>query len=300
MRIFVTGATGFIGSRVTRELLAAGHEVLGLTRSEDGAKALEAAGAQACRGDLNEPDSLKDGAGRTDAVIHTAFDHDFSNYVANCEKDERVIAAIASVLKGSDRPLIVTSGMAMGAAAPGVPATEDVFNRDRGQARAASEFAAEAALQAGVNASVMRLPQVHDTHKQGLITPYVELSREKGVAAYVGEGANRWSAAHVDDVAQAYRLAVEAAEPGARYHAVDEEGVPFRDVAQVVAEGLGVQARSLAPEEAAAHFGWLALFAGLDLSASSAITRAKLGWSPSGPGMLEDLRRMDYASPLAA
>ncbi|MFC3693724.1 SDR family oxidoreductase [Chenggangzhangella methanolivorans] len=300
MRIFLTGATGFIGSRVTSELLKAGHEVLGLTRSDAGARTLEAAGASVHRGELTDLDGLTRGAAAADAVIHLAFDHDFSNFAANCEKDARAVGALSSGLKGSDRPLVVTSGVGMGSDGSGRPATEDVFDAANPHPRAASERACEAALQAGANVSVVRLPQVHDTRRQGLITPYVELSRDKGLTAYVGEGGNRWSAAHVDDVARLYVLAVERAGPGVRHNAVDEEGVPMRDIAEVVAEGLGVPAISLSAEDAGAHFGWLSIFAGLDMSATSAITRARLGWSPTGPGLISDLRRMDYSRPLAA
>jgi nucleoside-diphosphate-sugar epimerase len=300
MLVFLTGATGFIGSRIVLELLAAGHEVLGLTRSDRGAQSLEAAGARAHRGTLEDLDSLRAGAAQADAVIHTAFDHDFSNFVANCEKDRRVIEAMGSVLKGSDRPLIITSGTGMGEAGNGQPATEDVFNMDHPNPRIASELAGNALLEAGVNVSVVRLPQVHDTTRQGLVTPFVEISREKGVAAYVGNGGNRWPAAHVLDVAKLYRLALDKAHAAARYHAVAEEGVPVCEIAEVVGAGLGVPVRSLTPEEAQQHFGWLGIFAGMDLLASSALTRERLGWRPTGPGLIEDLKRMDYSRPATA
>ena len=295
MRVFLTGATGFIGSRIIPELLAAGHEVLGLTRSDAGARTLEAAGAQVHRGDLEEPDTLRGGADKADAVIHTAFDHDFSNFVANCEKDRRVIEAMGAVLKGSDRPLLITSGTGIGNPDSGGPATEDVLNRNHPNPRAASELAGAALLDAGVNLGSMRLPQVHDTVKQGLVSPFIDLSKAKGVVAYIGKGANRWPAAHVLDVARLYVLAVERSAPGARYHAVAEEGIPVRDIAVVVGAGLNLPVVSLTPEEAPAHFGWLAMFAGLDLPASSVKTRELLGWTPIGPGLLDDLRRMDYS-----
>jgi len=296
MRVFLTGATGFIGSRIIPELLAAGHEVLGLTRSDAGARALEAAGAQVHRGDLEHPDTLRAGAEQADAVIHTAFDHDFSNFVANCEKDRRVIEAMGEVLKGSDRPLLITSGTGIGNPEAGGPATEDVLNRNHPNPRAASELAGQILLDAGVNLVSMRLPQVHDTVKQGLVSPFIELSKAKGAVAYIGEGLNRWPAAHVLDVAKLYVLAVERSAPGARYHAVAEEGVPVRDIAEVVSTGLNLPIVSLTPEEAPAHFGWLAMFAGLDLPASSAQTRELLGWIPTGPGLLEDLKAMDYSA----
>lgn len=300
MRIFLTGATGFIGSRIVLELLAAGHEVLGLTRSDAGARALEAAGAQVHRGDLEQPDTLRAGADKADAAIHTAFDHDFSNFVANCEKDRRVIEAMGAAFKGSNRPLLITSGTGIGNPESGGPATEDVLNRNHPNPRAASELAGVALLDAGVNVVAMRLPQVHDTVKQGLVSPFIDLSKAKGAVAYIGKGLNRWPAAHVLDVAKLYLLAVERSAPGARYHAVAEEGIPVRDIAEAVGAGLNLPVVSLTPEEAPAHFGWLAMFAGLDLPASSAQTRASLGWQPTGPGLLEDLQRMDYSKVASA
>ncbi|MBB5986801.1 SDR family oxidoreductase [Sphingobium lignivorans] len=295
MRIFLTGATGFIGSRIMPELLGAGHEVIGLTRSEAGVRALTAAGAQAHLGNLEDLASIRAGAERADAVIHTAFDHDFSKYAASCEQDRHVIDALGAVLAGSERPLLITSAVIMGASDDGSPAVETLFTV-RHHPRSSSELAGEALLERGVILSVVRLPQVHDTVKQGLITPYVELAREKGVVAYVGEGENRWSAAHVLDVAQLYRLAVERAEPGARYHAVAEEGVTLREIAASVAAGLDLPLCSLSSEEASHHFGWFAMFAATDMSASGARTRALLGWEPSGPGLIGDLERMDYSS----
>lgn len=295
MRVFLTGATGFIGSRVLRELLAAGHEVIGLTRSKSGAKELASAGASAHLGTLEDPANLAKGAENAEAVIHTAFDHEFSNFAANCEKDRRVIAALGSVLRGSDRPLLITSGVGMGDPGNGKPAREDVFDAHHFNPRIASELAGQEQLAAGINLGVVRLPQVHDTVKQGLISPYIEMAREKGVVAYVGQGANRWAAGHVADVAKLYVLALNRAEPGARYHAVGEEGVAVRDIAETIATGLGVPAISLSEEEAKAHFDWFAMFAAADLTASSALTRQKLGWQPAGPGLLQDLSDMDYS-----
>ncbi|MDG2523765.1 SDR family oxidoreductase [Stenotrophomonas sp. HITSZ_GD] len=296
MRVFLTGATGFIGSHVLPELLARGHEVIGLTRSQAGARQLAEAGAQAHFGTLEDLDSLRAGAARADAIVHTAFDHDFSHFAENCEKDRRVITALGEGWQGTARPLLITSGVGMGSIAPGVPASEDVFDSAHPHPRVASEQAGAALLAQGVNVSVVRLPQVHDTVKQGLITPYVALSRQQGRAAYVGEGGNRWSAAAVGDVARLYVLALERGEAGARYHAVAEEGVPMRSIAEQVGRGLGVPAVSLSPAEAPAYFGWLASFAGLDLTASSVITRRTLGWTPTGPSLLEDLARMDYGA----
>lgn len=291
MRVFVTGATGFIGSAIVAELIGAGHWVLGMTRSDAGARVLEAAGAEVHRGDLEDPDSLRRGAALAEGVIHCAFDHDFSNFVANCEKDRRAIEALGAGLAGTGHPLIVTSGVGMGQALPDRPATEDVFNPDSPNPRKVSELTAAAVAAGGVEVSVVRLPQVHDTTRHGLVSYLVAVAREKGVSAYVGEGRNRYSAAHVLDVARLYRLALEHQEPGARYHAVGEEGVAFRDIAQVIGEGLKVPVVALPAGEAAAHFGWLAMFTGHDLSASSAWTRQRLGWQPEGPGLLADLER---------
>lgn len=294
MRIFLTGATGFIGSRIVPELLGAGHQVLGMTRSDAGARALAAAGAEVHRGQLEDLESLRSGAAQADAVIHTAFDHDFSNFVANCEKDRQAIKALGSALIGSNRPLLITSGTGMGSGGPGQPATEAVFNTDHPNPRSASELAGAEMSAAGVAVSVVRLPQVHDTVKQGLITPLLDVTRAKGVSAYIGDGLNRWPAAHVTDVARLYRLAVERREP-ARYHAVAEEGIAVRTIAEVIGAGLNVPVKSISAEEATDHFGWLGAFAHMDLRASSAWTRQVLDWHPTGPGLIADLERMDYA-----
>lgn len=294
MRIFLTGATGFIGSAIVPELLKAGHQVLGLTRSDAGAQALLAAGAEVHRGELRDLNSLCSGAAQSDGVIHTAFDHDFANFVENCEKDRQAIETLGSALVGSSRPLVITSVTGMGSHEPGQPATEDTFNPDGPNPRKTSELAGLAVANRGVNVSVVRLPQVHDQSKQGLITFFIQLSREKGVSAYVGDGFNRWSAGHVSDVARVFKLALEKREPGSRYHAVAEEGIPVRDIAEVVGRGLQVPVVSLSPEEAPAHFGWLSAFAGLDLSASSALTQQRLGWHPTGPGLIADLEQMQY------
>ena len=293
MRVFVTGATGFIGSAVVKELIAAGHKVLGLSRSDQGAEALAEAGGEVYRGSIEDSDSLKEGAARSDGVIHLAFNHDFSRFKANCEDDRRIIKALAAALVGSDRPLIVTSGTPIANTVPGQPAKED--NATIGSdvhPRAASEETATAVAADGVNVSVVRLPQVHDTAKQGLITPVIQLYRDKGVCAYVGDGGNRWPAAHYLDVARLYRLAIEKAEPNAKYHAVAEEGVPMRDIAGAIGRRLKLQVRSITAQEAPAYFGWLAMFAGLDIPASSALTRTKLGWHPVGPGLIADLEQL--------
>jgi nucleoside-diphosphate-sugar epimerase len=296
MRVFVTGATGFIGSAVVMELVRAGHRVAGMARSDEGARKLVAAGAEVHRGNLENPETLRSGAARADGVIHLAFDHDFSNFAANCEKDRRAIEALGAALAGSNRPLVITSGTGMGSVVPGQPATEDVFNADHVNPRSASEAAGAAASAAGVNVSLVRLPQVHDTLRQGLITPLIELTRRKRVAAYVGDGSNRWPAAHVSDVARLYRLALEKQEPGSRYHAVAEEGVPVREIVEVIGRGLEVPVTTVSGDAAAAHFGWLAMFAGLDLPASSAQTRERLEWQPTGPGLIADLEQMHWVN----
>jgi nucleoside-diphosphate-sugar epimerase len=295
MRVFVTGATGFIGSALVPELINAGHQVLGLARSDAGAKSLIAAGAEVHRGDLEDLESLRSGAAESDGVIHTAFIHDFSKFEANCEIDRRAIETLGAELEGSDRPLLITSGTGMGNALPGQPATEDHFNPNHPNPRKASEVAGASVAERGVNVSVVRLPQVHNTVKQGLITSAIAMARDKGVSAYIGDGLNRWPAAHVLDVAHLYRLALEKHEAGSRYHAVAEEGVSVREIAEVVGRGLKVPTVSLSPEEAPAHFGWLAMFAGFDMPASSAQTQERLGWRPTGPGLISDLDHMQYS-----
>jgi nucleoside-diphosphate-sugar epimerase len=298
MRVFLTGATGFIGSAILPELIGAGHQVLGLTRSEEGAKAIIAAGAEVHRGSLEDLESLRSGAAQSDGVIHCAFNHDafgsndFSKFIANCELDGRAINALGDGLSSSNRPLIVSSGI--GPWTPGQPVTEDVDPPADSPLPRVSEQAGLAQGAKGVNAGVMRLPQVHNTVKQGLVTMLIAVARAKGVSAYVGEGLNRWPAAHVLDVARLYRLALEKHEAGAKYHAVGEEGVGCREIAEAIGRGLKIPVVSIAPEEANAHFGFLGMFVGLDLRASSAITQERLGWRPSGPGMLEDLDNMRY------
>lgn len=291
MRVFVTGATGFIGSAIVRELIGAGHQVLGLARSDAGAKLLAAAGAQVQRGDLDDLESLRSGAAGADGVIHTAFRHDWSRFAESCEMDKRAIEALGSVLQGSDRTLLVTGGLAV--LAQGRPATEDdpPVPVSASYPRA-SEATAAALATRGVNASVVRLPQVHNQVKQGLITYLVAVAREKGVSAYIGEGLNRWAAVHVLDAARVYRLALEKHEAPTRYHAVAEEGVPLREIAEVIGRGMKVPVVALAPEEAAAHFGFLAAFAGMDLQGSSTKTQERLGWRATGPGLIADLDQM--------
>ena len=294
MRIFVTGATGFVGSALVQELIGAGHKVIGLARSDAGAKALAAAGAEAHRGDLQDLESLRSGAAAADGVIHTAFIHDFSRFQENCEIDKRSIEVLGSALEGSERPMLVTAGLAT-VAQHRMPTEEDASLPPSSVYPRVSEATAEKLLERGVRVSVVRLPQVHDTVKQGLVTYTVALAREKGVSAYVADGLNRWAAVHVLDAARLYRLALEKPEAGARYHAVAEEGVPVREIAEAIGRALKVPVVSKSPEEAADHFGWLGMFVGLDLIGSSVQTQARLGWRPTGPGLIADLEHMRYS-----
>jgi nucleoside-diphosphate-sugar epimerase len=290
LRVFVTGATGFIGSAVVQELTQAGHEVLGLARSDAAARSLIAAGAQVHRGDVQDLDSLRGGVAAADGVIHTAFIHDFSNLEAACETDRHAIEALGAALAGTDRPLIVTSGTVY--VSPGRVATED----DTGTVtsddipRAATEEAARALAEQGVHVSVVRCsPSVHGDGDHAFVPILINIAREKGVSAYVDEGLNRWTAVHQLDAAHLYRLALEKASLGARYHAVHEEAIPFRDVAGVIGRRLNIPVVSISFEEAADHFGWLAVFAQTDSPASGKLTRERLGWQPHQPGLIPDL-----------
>jgi nucleoside-diphosphate-sugar epimerase len=292
MRVFLTGATGFIGSAVVEDLIKAGHKVLGLARSDAGAQSLTDAGAEVHRGDLEDLESLRSGAAAADGVIHTGFIHDFARFHEVCEIDRRAIEALGSALAGSDRPFIVTSGTAA-AHTPGRPTTED-DPPNSPMPRVASEQAAEAMAAQGVRVCVVRLPQVHDPLKQGLITYLIATAQEKGVSAYVGDGLNRWPAVHRLDAAYLYRLALEKGAAGARYNAVAEEGVPLRAIAEAIGRGLKLPVVAKSPEEAAEHFGWLGMFVGADIPASSALTRQRLGWHPTGPDLISDLDRAQY------
>ncbi|MGH9807917.1 MAG: SDR family oxidoreductase [Terriglobia bacterium] len=293
MKIFVTGATGFIGSAIVPELIKAGHQVLGLTRSDAGAQSLKAAGAGVHPGDLEDLESLRRGAAISDGVIHAAFIHDWSRFAESCEIDKRAIETLGSVLEGSDRPMLVTAGVAT--TAQGRLGTEEDAPLPPSAAYPrASEPTAEKLLARGVRVSTVRLPQVHDTRKQGLVTYAIAVARQKGVSGYVGDGLNRYAAVHVLDAARLYRLAIEKQEAGARYHAVAEEGVSFRDIADAIGRGFKVPVVSKSLEEAADHFGFLAGFVGRDLTGSSAQTQRRLGWQPTGPGLIADLEKMNY------
>lgn len=290
MRVFVTGATGFIGSMIVQDLIKAGHQILGLTRSEEGAKLLRDAGADVHRGELEDLDSLRRGAAASDGVIHCAFNHDFSKFAANCEQDRKVIETIGAVLEGSNRPFVITSGTAIAAPAGRISTEDDPPVPSSVIPRGASEEAADNVASRGVRVSVIRLPQVHDRAKQGLVTWAIEMAREKGVSAYIGDGQNRWAAVHRNDVAPLYRLALEKGTSHARYNAVAEEGVTMRDIAEAIGRALKLPVISITPEQAPEHFGWLGHFAGLDMPSSSALTQQRLGWHPtSQPTMIEDL-----------
>ena len=295
MRIFLTGASGFIGSAITKELLKAGHQVLGLARSDESAKAIAAAGAEVHRGSLDDLESLQRGAAASDGVIHTAFIHDFSKFKDNCETDRAAIEALGAPLAGTGRPLIITSGTAL--LQLGRPATE----ADRPGVgsdhipRVASEEAAAAAAEKGVRVSVVRLsPTVHGQGDHGFVPTLISLARQKGVSAYVGEGRNRWSAVHRLDAARLYVLAVEKAAKEAIYHGVGEEGVATRDIAEAIGRHLNLPVVSKSADEVADHFGWIGGFFSFDVPASSAETQKQLGWKPTQPGLIADLDEGRY------
>ena len=293
MRIFVTGAPGFIGSALVPELINAGHQVLGLTRSEAGAEKLRSAGAEVLHGNIEDLDSLRRGAADSDGVIHLAFNHDFSQFDKNAADERNAIGALGEVLVGSDRPFVVTSGTAMAANVDGKPSTEE-SPISSWNPRVGLEAAVRGFTDRGVKTSIVRLAQIHDTHKQGLVPLMLAVTRQKGVSAYIGDGSNRWPAAHVTDTARLYRMAFDKAEAGAIYHAVDEEGVTMKAIAEAHARGLNVPVVSLKPEEVEAHFGWLAHFATLDMPSSSTMTQRRLNWKPTGPGLIADLDGMNY------
>jgi nucleoside-diphosphate-sugar epimerase len=298
MRIFVTGATGFVGSAVVNELISAGHEVLGLARSDAAAKSLTAAGAAVHRGSLEDLESLRSGATTADAVIHTAFIHDFANYGPAAEADRRAIAMLGEALAGSDRSLIVTSGTLVLQPSGPLVTEDDKPNTDFPRK---SEDAILALTSHRVRASVVRLPPtVHGEGDHGFVPALIRIAREKGAAAYVGDGLNRWPAVHRLDAARLYRLVIEKGTAGAAYHGVAEEGVPARDIAKVIGRRLNVPVVSKSREEAAAHFGWIGHFFAMDGPASSAKTQQQLGWRPTYPGLMADLDAGHYFHATAA
>lgn len=282
MRVFVTGATGFIGSAVVKELLSAGHEVMGLARSAAAAAALKAIGVDVHEGSVEDLDSLRSGAAQVDGVVHLGFIHDFAKYVENCEIDRRAIMAMGEVLKG---PMVVASGSVLGQEGE-LPASSAIMPR------AATEEAVAAVVAKGGNAVSVRLtPTVHDEGDKGFVPMIIQIAREKGVAGYIGDGANRWPAVHRQDAARLFRMALEQAEPGMAYHAVGEEGVRTKEIAEVIGKHLGVPVVSVPVEKAEEHFGWFGGFWGGDFASRSVITQEKLGWRPEEVGLIADMER---------
>ncbi len=294
MRVFVTGATGFVGSAVVQELLRAGHQVLGLARSDASAQALTDAGADVHRGSIEDPDSLTSGAAQADGVIHTAFIHDFSKFLENCEKDRRAIGALGAALKGTDKPLIVTSGTAL--VNTGRLATEKDLPDPQGQnPRVASDLAVAALAEQGVRVSLVRLPpSVHGEGDHGFVPMIIAMAREKGESAYPGEGENRWPAVHRFDAAKVFVLALEKGAQNAIYHANSEEGVPFREIATLIGKHLNLPVVSKNGQDLTAHFGWFTHFASLNNPTSSQITRDILGWTPAHADLLTDIDTAGY------
>lgn len=294
MRVFVTGATGFVGSAVVQELLRAGHQVLGLARSDASAQALTDAGADVHRGSIEDPDSLTSGAAQADGVIHTAFIHDFSKFLENCEKDRRAIGALGAALKGTDKPLIVTSGTAL--VNTGRLATEKDLPDPQGQnPRVASDLAVAALAEQGVRVSLVRLPpSVHGAGDHGFVPMIIAMAREKGESAYPGEGENRWPAVHRFDAAKVFVLALEKGAQNAIYHANSEEGVSFREIATLIGKHLNLPVVSKNGQDLTAHFGWFTHFASLNNPTSSQITRDILGWTPAHPDLLTDIDTAGY------
>jgi nucleoside-diphosphate-sugar epimerase len=293
MRVFVTGATGFIGSAIVRELIDAGHEVVGLARSDQAATALRSAGAEVHRGSLEDLDSLRSGAATADGVIHTAYIHDFSQMQMAAETDRRAIETLGAALEGSGRPLVITTGTAL--INPGAVATEEDTAAPGAHGRLDTEQVAKQLAARGVRTSIVRPgASVHGEGDHGFVPILIDIARRQGVSAYIGDGANRWPAVHRLDAARLYRLALENALAGSVFHAVADEGVPTRVIAEIIGCHLGVPAVSISPDEASDHFGWMGAFFGIDARASSALTQERLGWSPTQMGLVEDLEQGHY------
>lgn len=298
MRVFVTGATGFIGTAVVRELIEAGHQVIGLARSDKSADTLKVEGAEVHRGSLDDLDSLRSGASAADGVIHLAFKHDFSDYGKAISDDLRAVKAMGEVLEGTGKPFVITSGTLMltYVLPPGQIGTEkDVV--DNSVPRGEAEKVVIALAERGVRSSLVRLaPSVHGLGDHGFVSSLIGIARDKGVSAYIGDGYNRWPAVHRLDAARLFRLAVEAAPGGSRLHGVTDEGVPFRDIAGVIGRHLNLPVVSISREEADAHFGWLGAFVSADNPTSSALTQERLGWQPVHPKLIPDLEKGHYFS----
>ena len=292
MRIFVTGASGYVGSAAVKDMLAAGHQVVGLARSDEGEARVRALGAEPLRGDITDLDGLRRAAERADAVAHLAFNHDFSRFAENGREDAAAIAAMGEVLAGTDKPLVTTSGL--GLIRDGELLTEDVQRGEEPGMPRLSEAATLKLLDKGVKAMVVRLPQVNGPDNHGFVPMLIANAREKGYAAYVGDGVNRWPAGYRDSVAQVYRLAIEHGRAGRTYHAVGEEAVTLHDLMAAISKGANLPLRSITPEEAGPYYGWFAMFARMDNPSSSAITQAELGWRPNGPTTLESLSNDEY------
>ena len=297
MRVFVTGATGFIGTALILELMAAGHEVTGLARNEAAAAKLDRLGVAVHRGVLEEPETVAEGAGHADGVVHLAYDHDFSRFAENGKKDNRVVTAVLALLETTNKPFVVTSGVNL-ITGKVAEETDLAPTEGFGAVRGLSESATLEAAKRGVRGMVVRLPQVHDTRRQGIITPIVRLARQKGFVGFAGDGSTGFSAAHLSDVVRLYRLALEKGKAGATFHAVDEEHVSMRAMCEAIGERLGLPVRGLASDEVGDYFGAYAMFAGMNNRASNTITREALGWSPSGRGILDDLRECDPDVPV--
>ncbi|WP_421698596.1 SDR family oxidoreductase [Ancylobacter sp.] len=297
MQVFVTGATGFVGSAVTAELIANGHRVLGLARSQRGAYQLVRRGAQVLRGDLEAPETLREGAERCDAVIHTGFVHDFARFAHSCAIDRAAIETIGAAIAGTQKPFIVTAGLA-GLGIPGEPVTEDVIAPQPTDAYPrASDSAARALTARGIPTTIMRLPpSVHGRGDHGFVPMLIDMARRQGRSAYVGEGDNVWPAVHVSDAARAFRLAIEQGPGAETFHAAAEAGIAFREIARAIADGLDLPCVSLTGEEARAHFGWFLGFASMHQPVSSVWTQERLGWRPTGPGLLDDIRHAGYVA----